>query len=81
MLNNNKKTNYGKPPNNQTICYVVRNFLRDKRGETPKKSAPRDKKKKRKTPDHSKRGNSNVLANGPIIRVPAVKIISPEEGG
>jgi len=58
------------------MCYVVRNFLPWKIGESHQKSAP-ETKEKEKTPDHTKGGNSNALAHGPIIRVLAVKIISP----
>jgi len=49
---------------------IVRNFLLWKRGEKHTKNLPRETgKKKKKTPDHTKRGNSNVLAQGSFIRV------------
>jgi len=52
------------------MCYVVRNFLLWKRGEKHTKNLPLETEEKRKkTPDHTKRGNSNVLAHSPIIRV------------
>ena len=41
----------------------------DKGRKTHQKSAPLRQEKKRKTPNLTKRGKSNVLAQGPIIRV------------
>lgn len=61
---------YRRGPNKQTMCYVVRSFLLWKSGQ---KSAPQtNKKRKRKKRYLTKRSNSNVLAQGPFIRVVTV---------
>ena len=55
---------------NRTVCYVVRNFLLWKGGEKHTKNLPfRDKRKRKKALDPTRRGKSNVLSHGPIIRV------------
>ena len=52
------------------------------KGRKTPKICPGRQKKKKKTPDHTKRGNSNVLAQGSFIRVLTVPdislIISPD---
>lgn len=50
------------------MCHVVRNFLLWKRSE----NHPLRQRKKKQTPDLTKRGNPNVLVQGPIIRVLSV---------
>ena len=60
---------YRKNSNKRSLCYVVRNFLLGKRGEKYTKNLPREPKKKKKTPDLTERGKSNVLAQGSFIRV------------
>jgi len=63
---------YRKNSNKRTMCYVVRNFLLWKRGEKhTKKHVPRDKKKSEKTQTLLGEASckSNVLAQGPFIRV------------
>ena len=50
----------------------------EKERKTHQKSAPQDKKKKN-TPGLTKRGNSNVLAQGWFIRVLAVPCSSPAD--
>jgi len=51
-------------------CYAVRNFLLWKKGEKHTKNLPPEMKRKgrKKSPDHTKRGNSDFLAHGLIIR-------------
>jgi len=44
-------------------------FLLWKRGVKHTKNLPRETEKKKKAPDHIRRGNSNVLAGGLFIRV------------
>jgi len=41
----------------------------ERAGDAPKICPPETKKRKKKTQDHTKRGNSNALVQGPITRV------------
>ena len=57
------------------MCNIVRNFLLWKKGEKHQKLAPPRQKKKKKTPNLTKRGKSNILAPGLIIRILTVILI------
>ena len=52
----------------------------EKGRKTHQKSAPTSQKKKKKTPDLTRRGKSNVLAHGPIIRVLTVGYLAAALG-
>ena len=57
-------------------CHAVGNLLLLwGRGEKHQKPSPGDKKRRGETPDHTERGNSNVLAHDPIIRALEVSSI------
>jgi len=51
------------------MCYVVRNFLFRRRGGRHTKNLPPGTDRKEKNSDLTRRGNSDVLEHGPVIRV------------
>jgi len=64
---------YRKNLNNWTVCYEVQNSLLWKGGKDTAKTRPlsplRDRKKKKKFLDLTRRGKSNDIAHRPIIQV------------